>query len=644
VPSDLAMTSAAPAAVAGPGANVGESLLPAGAESLFAVHSADNLRQNRRSLLIGLLLVLALATVPLWSTGSFSLGRYGVAITYVMAAVGLNLAIGFAGELVLGHAAIMAISAYVSGILSAQFGWNFGAALPAGIVAGAAFGFAMMSPGLRVRGWYLSLLTLFAVLVLPRASNLLTQWTGGDYGLTGIRRAEIFGIPLTEIGIFECSVACFATVWFATTNFIRSGWGQRLQALRDIPRAAQASGIDLVYTRLVVYIVASIPAATAGALLAYIEQFVNAESFGMGLTLLLLTGVMAGGSGTLWGPIVGMVPLIALSFWVGPFSPYNAIGLGLGLLTGSIAFPDGVIPAFKRRRAPLASVIDDVGGNEKPASVPLRAPSAAGQSSIHLRVSGVTKHFGGVMALAGVDFELRRGALTGVVGPNGSGKSTLLNMLSGFSVPDGGSIELNGAAITDWPVHQIAKSGIGRTFQVPQLIDKLTAVENIEISLVGQMPDGVLASIIGLPSVVARAKKRRLLAFETFKAIGLPSRAIVIPVAELSLGLKRIVELGRAIAPAPELLLLDEPAAGLNAQERAVLGETLRTLRDQGMTVLVVEHNVPFVREYCDELILLESGAIAAHASLSASEPLPDRLTDYLSYMPGSKPVDGAEA
>src|SRR5712671_1723666 len=142
------MTSAAAAAVAGPGADAGESLP---AESLMAVHSADKLRQNRRSLLIGLLVVMALATVPLWSTGSFSLGRYGVAITYVMAAVGLNLAIGFAGELVLGHAAIMAISAYVSGVLSAQFGWSFGTAFPAGIIAGVVFGLAMLSPGLRVR-------------------------------------------------------------------------------------------------------------------------------------------------------------------------------------------------------------------------------------------------------------------------------------------------------------------------------------------------------------------------------------------------------------------------------------------------------------------------------------------------------------
>ena len=296
MPNDLPVT----AAVAAPGADACGRLLRAGAEPLLAAHSSDRLRQNRRSLLIGLLLVITLVTVPLWSTGSFSLGRYGVAITYVMAAVGLNLAIGFAGELVLGHAAIMAISAYVSGVLSAQFGWSFGTAFPAGIIAGVVFGLAMLLPGLRVRGWYMSLLTLFAVLVLPRASSLLEQWTGGDYGLTGIRPADIFGFQLTEIGVFEFSVACFAVVWFATTNFVRSGWGQRLQALRDIPRAAQASGIDLVYTRLVVYVVASVPAAIAGALLAYIEQFVNAESFGMGLTLLLLTGVMLGGSGTLW--------------------------------------------------------------------------------------------------------------------------------------------------------------------------------------------------------------------------------------------------------------------------------------------------------------------------------------------------------
>jgi ABC-type branched-subunit amino acid transport system permease subunit len=430
-----------------------------------------------------------------------------------MAAIGLSLAAGFAGELVLGHAAVMAVSAYVAGMLSAKLNWDFAAAVFAAVAVGVAFGLLMMSPGLRVRGWYFSLMTLFAVLVTPRVANLLDPWTGGEYGLTGIRTASLFGLRLTSGAMFECSVVCLGVIWFATANFLQSGWGLRLQALRDIPRAAQASGINLVTTRLTVYVLASVPAALAGALLAYIEQFVNAESFGMGLTLLLLTGVMLGGSGTLWGPIVGMAPLIGLSFWVGPFSEYNAIALGVGLLGGSLIFPNGIVAVFVqvKEQSSKPTYVEQSESTEilnaaAVAAANLSPPAA--RTSLHMRVSNVTKHFGGLRALVGVDLELHRGSLVGLVGPNGSGKSTFLNMLSGFVMPDSGSIELNGNKIANWPVHRIAKAGVGRTFQIPQLIDELSAIENIRLSLVGRSIDSVVAAALRTPSVIKREKQQ----------------------------------------------------------------------------------------------------------------------------------------
>ncbi len=608
-----------------------DTALPATAPPVLDPLGGERQRKQRRSLLAAVLVIVALASVPLWSSGSFGIGRFGVAVTYVIAAVGLNLAIGFAGELVLGHAAIMAMSAYGAGILSAKLGWDFVPALAAGIAIGVAFGLVMMSPGLRVRGWYFSLLTLFAVLVMPRISNLFEGLTGGEYGLTGIRPAALFGYNFSGVALFEFAVLCFALIWFSTANFLRSGWGTRLQALRDIPRAAQASGIDLVRTRLTVYILT-----------------VNAESFGMGLTLLLLTGVILGGSGTLWGPLVGIAPLIGLSFWVGPFSAYNAIVLGLGLLAGSILFPDGIVVALSRSKAKTkllrsapAAIAVDVSAAAAPPSV---LPAPAGPAALHMTAKGVAKHFGGVAALDGVDLDLHRGALIGLVGPNGSGKSTLLNMLSGFSAPDSGRIELNGVDVTRWPVHRIAKAGVGRTFQIPQLIDELTAIDNIKLSLIGRQPDNVLAAMLRLPAVARRGAHHLAEAYTAFITVGLPASGMALPVAELPLGLKRIVEVARAIAPLPEILLLDEPAAGLNAEERKTLGNLLRLLRARGMTILLVEHNVPFVTEYCDELVLLEAGAVTARARLDA--PLPERLDAYLKYKPtlGAAPAKVGEA
>jgi branched-chain amino acid transport system permease protein len=249
-----------------------------------------------------------------------------------------------------------------------------------------------------------------------------------------------------------------------------------------------------------------------------------------------------------------------------------------------------------------------------------------------MTAKGVAKHFGGVAALAGVDLDLQRGSLVGLVGPNGSGKSTLLNMLSGFSAPDSGRIELNGVDVTRWPVHRIAKAGVGRSFQIPQLIDELSAIDNIKLSLIGHQPDNVLAALLRARGVVRRGQRHLAEAHAAFATAGLPVAGIALPAGELPLGLKRIVEVARAIAPLPEILLLDEPAAGLNAEERKTLGNLLRLLRARGMTILLVEHNVPFVTEYCDELVLLEAGVVTARARLDA--PLPERLDAYLKYKP----------
>jgi branched-chain amino acid transport system permease protein len=379
-------------------------------------------------------------------------------------------------------------------------------------------------------------------------------------------------------------------------------------------------------------------------LLAYIEQFVNAESFGMGLTLLLLTGVMLGGSGTLWGPIVGMVPLIVLSFWVGPFSPYNAIALGVGLLAGSLLFPDGIVVALGRPKRRSSRTKGAIGNDGKAAghgavlAQAMEMPRRHAKPLPRMKASGIAKHFGGVAALEAVDLELQRGSLVGLVGPNGSGKSTLLNLLSGFISPDLGEVQLNGMTITNWPVHRVAGAGVGRTFQIPQLIDELTAIDNIRLPLIGRSPDGVIAAMFRLPSVARRENRQLAEALGAFTSAGLPPSAIAAPVAELPLGLKRIVEVARAIAPLPEILLLDEPAAGLNADERKTLGNLLRLLRQRGMTILLVEHNVPFVTEYCDELVLLEAGTVTARASLDA--PLPHRLDTYLKYMPANLPPE----
>ncbi|MFG1420911.1 branched-chain amino acid ABC transporter ATP-binding protein/permease [Roseixanthobacter liquoris] len=596
-------------------------------------------RRRSASILCVVALLALLACVPLISSGSYSLGRYEVAIAYIIVAIGMNLTFGYTGELVLGYPAIMASSAYTAGMLSAHAGWDASATFPCAMLAGMCVGLIIMAPGLRVRGWYLALITLFAIIVLPKLVMLGEEWTGGEYGLTGIRAIEFNGKPLSGWAMFELSLALFALTLLAIWNFLRSGWGTRLRALRDAPSGARAVGLNPAKLRLTVYVLSSIPAALAGFYLAYAERFINPDAFGMSLTLLLLTGVVLGGAGTLFGPIIGMAPLLALSFWVGPFSPYNAITLGLGLLVGSLVFPDGVMPALVRLAGRLEKKVrlqpsspDDAGEDETRSEVVYLQPAAVDTTQTIVRVEDLKVRFGTNLVLAGVSLKLRQGALIGLVGPNGSGKSTLLNAISGFIAPQQGRIFVGDQDMSGRAVHEVALSGVGRTFQIPQLIEDATALENIALGLLGARPGRLVSSILRLPGLVRQEREDLHRCLATLAEVGLPASVISIPVAELPLGLKRIVEIGRAVVSRPKLLLLDEPAAGLNDKERLQLGHLLNRLKQQGITILVVEHNVPFVMEFCDELALLEAGNIACHAATSG--PLPARLLNYLSYAP----------
>lgn len=600
----------------------------------WARHSRDAVpakQRQRRRLIAAAILLALLLSVPLWTPGSFGLARYSTAIAYVIAAIGLNLALGYAGEMVLGHAAIMAASAYGAGMAGSLLGLPFWLAAPCGLASGLAVGMAMMLPGLRVTGWYLALITMFMVIVTPHLVILGEAWTGGEFGLSGIRGAEWFGGTMSDTAFYAMTVFGFALVWLYAANVVRSEWGLRFRALRDARQAAQAVGIDLARTRVAVYLTCAIPPALAGVLLAYTERFVNAESFGIGLTLLLLTGVVLGGAGTLWGPIVGMVPLVALSFWVGPFSPYNAILLGVGLLVCTLVFPDGLVPAFTRKRGDTGGDADVPAPPELASAPVVPVVQRTVRDGPVLECTGIAKRFGGLQALGGVDLTIGAGACVGLVGPNGSGKSTFLNALSGMIQPDSGTVQVLGVDVTNHPVARIASAGVGRTFQVPQLIEDLGALENIEIGLLQQESDPLWKCALRLPGVGPREQRRERAAFDMLVELGLPREALTVRASELPLGLKRIVEVGRAVIARPALLLLDEPAAGLNDDERQQLGRLLRRLSATGMTVLVVEHNVPFVMNFCDELVLLETGRVSCRAKLGDG-PLPDALASYLRF------------
>jgi ABC-type branched-subunit amino acid transport system ATPase component len=452
---------------------------------------------------------------------------------------------------------------------------------------------------------------------------------------------NFFGYPITGWALYETALGCLIVIWLLASNMMRSGWGYRLRALRDARHAAEANGIRVPQTRLAIYLLSSVPAAVAGVILAYGNAFVSAEDFGVNLMLLLLAGVALGGPGTRWGPVVGISVLVGLSFWVGPFSPYNAIILGLGLLLGTLLFPDGFIRAITERRTVS---VDAEGKVRSDAPSGLSAPAPAkgvdsGTSEFVVQATAVAKRFGANVVFDGLNLQLRRGSLVGLVGPNGAGKSTFINLMTGFLRPDEGTITIDGKDVSLAHPCDIAQSGVRRTFQLPQLVDEFDVIQNIELGLIASEPSAIFGSLFRTPAQRAREARRRARALATFQMLGLPESVKDLPVAKLPLGFKRIVEVGRAIVSDPKLISLDEPAAGLNEVERDRLGSLLRRLRDMGITVLVVEHNVSFMLRYCDELVLFEMGSPALQARLG--EPLPERLANYMSAAPAARRAAG---
>jgi branched-chain amino acid transport system permease protein len=617
---------------------------------------------------VALVVLVAMLSFPDLSGNAYDVGRVQLSLVYILAALGLNAAYGLAGEFTLGHAVIMATGAYTSGILTAHFQWGIWPALIAGVVSGIVMSLALGAPSVRVRGAYLGLLTLFAVLAIPPAVVLGEKYTGGETGLLGIPSIT-FGIFTPAKSTYVMTVVAVAVVLFVLRNLARSEWGTRFALLREAPRAAESVGLHTAGIKFIAYAIFGAVAGLAGVLVAYNDGIVVSGTFGINLTLLLLTGVVLGGKGTIWGPVLGTVPLILLSFYVGPFSQANPIVFGVVLIVAVLLFPNGIVPAFRYGLQPawrsggLGAVLRKArhrtshrpGEERETASTSLdealevheaheahevtipedllQARGAFSDSTGPLlEIVELRKSFGGVQAIKDVSLAVGRGRVVGLVGQNGCGKSTLLNLIGGFYRPDSGTVRIAGTETTGWRPNRIARAGVGRTFQVPRLMPKETVADNIAAGLLKEDRPRLFASMLGLPGPRKAARSRHIRAVEMVTVLGLQPRLADELADSLPLGMKRIVEVGRAAVGWPSLLLLDEPAAGLNEEERDQLAKSVAALARAGVTPIVVEHNIEFVLDLCDVVVLMESGQVACVYDRAADETMPTKMVGYLRY------------
>ena len=572
--------------------------------------------------------LLALPVVFRDDLTRFALGRVGA---FAAAATGLALVSGIAGQISLGHAGLMAAGAYTSAGLATHAGWPFAASWIAGTALAAAVGFAFGAPSLRVRRQYLALATLGGGFIIWQIVRETGSLTGSDFGLAGIPSVSAFGHAFGPLGSAVLSMALVAMALFAVGNIEGSRAGRAFRAVRDGEAGAQASGISIYGATLSAFVLSAGIAGAAGALFAHAEGFIAPGQFDPRVSFTLLLAAVLGGLASPYGAALGVLlilgpsELFPLAFdWL---ESYQIVAWGPVALLVVFRWPDGVAGAIERivaRRRPPAT--PSVEGDIVEAPAVIRA-TAAPEGRPLLVVQGVGRSFGGLRALHDVSFAVRPGTIHALIGPNGSGKTTLLDCITGILRPGDGRIHLGDERLDGLPPHRVAALGVARTFQQVALFGSMTATENVLVGAHLHMRGGLASGALGLPAGGEGEAGRE--ARELLGVVGLAGQRDD-RASALSYGQRKRLELARALALHPRLLLLDEPAAGRNEPEILELGRLLKRLRASGLTILLVEHHMNFVLSLADTVTVLDEGRIVAEGPPAAVRTDPAVVEAYL--------------
>jgi len=463
----------------------------------------------------------------------------------------------------------------------------------------------------------------------------LVEWvalTGGPGGIFDIPRPAVAGWTLS-LGRYYYVVALAAAVALALTrNLVRSAWGRAFLAVKGSELAAESLGLSTYRVRTVAFTLSAAFAGAGGGLFAFLNGYLSPDSFTLQSSILFLLIVLFGGLGTLSGPLVGAVALVLLPELIRGFMEYRLILYGSLLLLSVYFLPRGVVGIFAARgrraaRGPgdgeASSLDTPLALEASPSPGPrsargLRAATASdhvpnrmdGESSVLpsvvVELDGVRKVYGGVVAVADVGLVVRRGTVHSVIGPNGAGKTTLVNLVSGFATPDSGAIRLFGEAIAGVGAGAIARRGLVRTFQTPQLFEELSVLDNVRVGAAGHRLGSLALALLG-----ADPRPAEWRAVASLEAVGLADWADA-PAGALPFGHRRRLEIARALAAGARVLVLDEPAAGLAPAEIETLDALLSRLRDDGLTIVLVEHHMELVMAISDRVTVLDEGRVIA--------------------------------
>ncbi|APD08345.1 MULTISPECIES: branched-chain amino acid ABC transporter ATP-binding protein/permease [Thermus] len=524
-----------------------------------------------------------------------------------LVALSLYVLTGLAGMTSFAQAAFMGMGAYATALLTVKAGLSPWLGLLAGLLLSLLLALVLGGLTVRLKGHFLPLSTIAWQVALYILAGNLVGLTGGHTGITDLPPLTLFGYAL-DTGFRYALFSLFLLVLFllALDNLRGSRLGRALLALRGDALAAASFGVDPARLRLQAFLLAGGMAGVAGFLYAHFLRFVNPTPFSLEASIKYLVMAVAGGVGTIPGVVLGAAFFTGLEDWLKDLLPlllgrqgnYEVIGYGLILALILLLAPKGLWPLLAARLPRKEGRLPEA------EPLPLAPPQGAKGEEV-LRVEGLKKAFGGLLAVNGVSFALRRGEILALIGPNGAGKSTTFNLVTGTLIPDGGKVFLFGREVTGLAPFRIHRLGLGRTFQHPHLFPELSVLENAALGTYARTRAGFFRVLLGLH----RKEEDQALAtaYRALKRVGLESLAWE-RAERLTVGQQRLLEIARLLASGAAVLLLDEPGAGLRAGEKRELAHLLRSLAKEGYTVLLVDHDMDLIMGLADRVVVMNYG------------------------------------
>jgi branched-chain amino acid transport system ATP-binding protein/branched-chain amino acid transport system permease protein len=557
-----------------------------------------------------LIFAVILVAVPLTAGNEYELRLFMLFLIYGVIAVGLNVLVGLTGLVSLGQAGLFALGSYTGAILATRLGFDIIASCLGAAILSAGFGVLLAYPTVRVKGVYLAVVTIaFGIIV----ENVAIEWqslTGGTMGLSSIPRPNVFGIKLSGFAFYGVLAVTLFVFTLLIHNLKVSRYGRTMLAVSQSETASRALGINPTGMRTLAFVAASVTAGIAGTFYAFLNSYISPDIFTFSDSVRFLLMVILGGAGSTFGPVIGAYILTYLPEYLQQFQLWQKFAYGALLLLVMFVLPRGILGTLQLvfdRLRPADPIPDASEGLSAETTLRHEKKMLAAE----LVANALTVRFGGLSALSNVSLRVKGGEIHALIGPNGAGKSTFVNAISGFYRLDEGRCELDGIELTGRRSLEIARLGLARTFQNTELFGDLSVLENVMAGYDQCLSYGLFHALLRTPRMRREELECRRTAIGLLDFVGLSQYANE-AARFLPFGLQRRLEIARALAAKPRLLLLDEPAAGLTTLEIDDLEAMVRRIAGLGISVLLIEHHVDLIMALADTVTVLDYGQVIA--------------------------------